>query len=191
MHIYIKLGTVIAALFLLQSCADVAMTGAQVVYNRHRLEKNFHDQYITMRCYQALNHKTDEFKNANIVIATLNNEVLLTGQVPEPWQKAKAEQIVKKVPSVQAVHNLLAIASPSSSLIRISDSWITAKIKAKLIASSELDASQIKVVTENGTVYLMGTVKPEEAETAVKLANNTEGVQSVEKLFWYLRVSRS
>lgn len=181
----------LTAFSCLQGCVNVATTGAQAVYNRHSLEKNFSDQYTTMRAFQALNYKTDEFKDCNISITTYNKEVLLAGQAPSEWQKLKAAQIVKSIPNIDEVHNLIKISSPSSTLTRISDAWLTTKVKAKLIASDDLDATQIKVVTENGTVYLMGILKPDEADAAVELASNTDGVLNVVKLFSYMRITKS
>lgn len=176
---------------LLQSCADVAMTSAQAFYNRHSLEKNFSDQYITMQAHQNLYIKTDEFKNTHIAIATYHGDVLLAGQVPVAWQKSKAEQLIKDLPNVRQIYNLVTINTPSSTLTRMSDGWITAKIKAKLLTASDIDASQVKVVTENGTVYLMGTVQPQEAATAVNIAKDTDGVQGVVKIFSYVTISKN
>jgi osmotically-inducible protein OsmY len=175
---------------LLQGCLNVATSGAQAVYNRHSIEKNINDQYTTMQAYKALYMKTDKFKNANISIATYNGEILLAGQTPEAWQKDKAEKIVRQATDARDIYNLIAIQSPSSTLTRISDAWITSKVKAKLIASEDVDASQIKVVTENGTVYLMGILPPEQASAAVDLASNTEGVLSVVKLFSYMKITK-
>lgn len=185
-----KVGFIFLSFLQLQSCADVALSGAQVVYNRHTLKKNFNDQYITMHAFQALEIDRDEFNNAHISIATFNGEVLLAGQVPELWQKKAASEIVKKVTNVQKVYNLVQVASPSSTLTRMSDGWITTKVKAKLMASDDLEADHIKVLTENGTVYLMGTVPPEEADAAVEIARNTQGVSRVVKIFSYLYISK-
>lgn len=181
----------IIILVLLSGCVNVATTGAQAVYNRHSLEKNVNDHYITMRAFQALNFKTNEFNNANIAISTYNGEVLLAGQTPTVWQKQKAEHIVRDIPNVSKVYNLITIASPSSTLTRISDAWITSKVKAKLIASEDVDATQIKVVTENGTVYLMGVVPPADALAAVDLARQTDGVERVVKIFSYIKITKS
>jgi osmotically-inducible protein OsmY len=169
---------------------NVATTGAEAVYNHHSLKKNFNDQYTTMQIYQALNYETKEFNNANISIATLDGEVLLAGQAPAAWQKEKAGNIAKQIPDVKHVYNLVTISSPSSVLTKMSDTWITAKVKSKLIASDDVDATQIKVMTENGTVYLMATLKPEEAEAALELASSTDGVQSVVKIFSYVTISK-
>lgn len=42
--------------------------------------------------------------------------------------------------------------------------------------------TRIKVVTENGVVYLMGLVKDYEAEQAIHIARNAGGVQRVVNL---------
>ena len=172
----------------LQACVDVAMTGAQVVYNRQSIQKNLNDHYITMQAYKTLNIDSEEFKNANIDITTYNNEILLAGQVPTPTLRMEAEERLKSISDVKHIYNLITIGAPTSTLTKISDAWITAKVKSKFLASNELDASQIKVVTENGVVYLMGILKPEEAQEAVEIASNTDGVASVVKIFTYIQI---
>lgn len=174
----------------IQACSSIAWTGASAVYNRRSLQNTFSDQYITLQIFRALKVKTREFKYVNISIATYNGEVLLSGQVDNMAQKEKVAKIAASTPGVKGVYNQLKIASPSSPLTKISDTWITTKVKAKLIATDDVDASQIKVVTENGTVYLMGIVKPEEAEAAASIASTTDGVQSVVKIFSYMHVSK-
>jgi len=177
-------------LCLQQGCVNVATTGAQAIYNRHDIEKNLKDQYLTLQAYQTLFVKTDQFKNTNISISTYNKEILLAGQVPERWQKIKIENMLKNIPDILRIYNLIQIQSPSSALTRISDTWITTKIKTKLMASNDVDASRVKVVTENGTVFLMGILLPEQASAAVEIASNTSGVQSVVKIFSYMKISK-
>lgn len=176
--------------YMLCSCTNVAMTGASAVYNRHGIEKNLHDHYLTMQAFKALKVKSDDFTNANIAIATFQGEMLLAGQVPHHWQKVKAYEIVKRIPGIHTVYNQLQIGSPSSSLTRMSDGWITSKIKAKLIASEDVDSSEVKVVTENGIVYLMGTLLPQEADIVVDIARTTSGVKGVVKIFSYIHISK-
>jgi osmotically-inducible protein OsmY len=181
----------VACLFLLlQSCMNIATSGAQALYNQHSIKKNLNDQFINMQAFQAIHYKSNDFKDANISIATYNSEVLLAGEAPQAWQKVKAEQLIRKIPDVKAVYNLVRTSSPSSTMTRMSDAWITAKVKAKLIASDDLDATQIKVVTENGTVYLMGILQPDAADAATDIASNTAGVQRVVKIFSYITISK-
>lgn len=177
--------------FFVTGCTTVATSSVQAVYSHQSIQKSATDQYLTMRAYQAIDIDSDHFKNANINISTFNRVVLLSGQAPTFEQKAEAEQLVKQLEGVGRVYNLITIEKPASQWARLRDVWITAKIKAKLIISNDLDASQVKVVTENQTVFLMGILRPSEARAAVKVASKTEGVQGVVKIFSYLNLSKT
>lgn len=175
----------------LSGCMNAAMSGAQVVYDHHNLQKTLNDQYITMRANRAIYLNTDKYKDTNVSFSAFNNVVVLTGQVATKQQQKEIEQIVRKIPHVKELHNLTIVSNPVSTLTHISDSWITTKIKAKFIAANEIDPSQIKVITEDGNVYLMGIVPPEQANAAVQIARTTAGVQKVIKIFSYLRISKT
>jgi len=64
----------------------------------------------------------------------------------------------------------------------VKDSAITTKIKAKLAEEKISSLVHIKVDTDNnGVVWLSGTAKTQEdADKAVSIARDTEGVKSVE-----------
>lgn len=178
-------------MMVLQGCTNMAMSSAQAYYNRHSLEKHLKDHYLAMQAYKNLYVKSDRFKDSHISIAAFNGELLLAGQTPTPEQKSRAEAKVRKISGIKQVYNLVKVASPTSSIIKISDTWITTKIKARFIASDEIDATRIKVVTENGAVYLMGIVDPEEGDAAATLASQVGGVREVVKIFSYLRISKN
>jgi hyperosmotically inducible protein len=63
----------------------------------------------------------------------------------------------------------------------VKDSVITTKIKTKLAAEHLASAAHIKVDTDrNGVVWMAGTANSqEEADHAVAIARETEGVKSV------------
>src|SRR3990167_4976635 len=126
-------------IILQQGCMNVAITGAQTVYNRHSIQKTFKDQYATLRASQNIMND-HQLINTNITIATFNGDMLLAGQVHTLAQRDQAEKLARDVPNIQRIYNLINIDKPSSSLTRIRDAWITAKIKTKLIASNDVDA---------------------------------------------------
>ena len=187
---WLRMSLLMIIAVVLQGCVNAAMTGAQTVYNHKSIQKNLKDEYITLQAYKALNIDDKRFKDANISIATYNGDVLLAGQAPEYWQRDSAEKIVKKIPDVTQVYNFVKVASPSSTLTRISDAWITTKVKSKFLASEDLDATQIKVVTEDGTVYLMGILTPDDASEAADIASETDGVLRVVKIISYMKISK-
>ncbi|MBH1433338.1 BON domain-containing protein [Stenotrophomonas maltophilia] len=63
----------------------------------------------------------------------------------------------------------------------VTDSWITTKVKADLLASSNVPGTEIKVETVNGVVSLSGTVATQaEHDKAVTTAKGIKGVTRVD-----------
>ena len=122
---------------------------------------------------------------SHIEVTVFNHVVLLTGQTPNPTWRQQAETIAKSVPKVTRVYNQISLQGPTSTLTRTSDSWITTKIKGQMLATEDLKSSSIKVLTENGVVYLMGTVNRQQADIATDIARQVSGVQKVVKVFQY------
>lgn len=122
---------------------------------------------------------------SHIVITSYNGVVLLAGQTPRSELKSAAEQAARKVQNVTKVHNELQVLQPTSLLVRSNDSLLTTKIKAQMVADATVPGSRIKVITENGIVYLMGLVSRQEANRATNLVQGTSGVQKIVKLFQY------
>ena len=58
--------------------------------------------------------------------------------------------------------------------------------RALVRAVSLVFLSKIKVVTENGTVYLLGIVSRAEANRATAVAQEVNGVQKIVRLFEYI-----
>ena len=189
--IYIRLILILLTCSFLQSCMNAAVSSAQAVYNRHTIQTTLNDHYVAMKSEREIYLDNNRFQNTHVSVSSFNGVVLLAGEVPEPEQKQEIEQIVKKISEADEIHNLITITPPISPLIQLSDTWITTKIKSKLIATNGVDPGQIKVITENGTVYLMGIIPREQAAIAIDLAKTTEGVQDVVTIFGYLSISKT
>ncbi|WP_313515111.1 BON domain-containing protein [Pseudomonas sp.] len=125
-------------------------------------------------------------QNSHIVVASYNGVVLLAGQTPRADLKALAEQSAAAVQRVKRVHNELQVLQPSSALARSNDSWLTTKIKTQMLTDSVIPGSRIKVITENGIVYLLGLVTHQEANLATNKVQSVSGVQKIVKLFEYI-----
>ncbi len=125
-------------------------------------------------------------QNAHINVTSYNRRVLLTGEVPDATVRAKAEEIAKAVPNVREVQNELVVGGTASFVARSNDGFITAKVKARCLEDKRFNAHHVKVVTEAGTVFLMGLVKREEGNAAAEIAARTGGVSKVVKVFEYL-----
>lgn len=122
---------------------------------------------------------------SRIIVTSYNGVVLLAGQTPRNELKGIAEQAARRVDNVKKVHNELQIQKPTSLLVRSNDSLLTSRIKTQMLADSTVPGSRIKVITENGIVYLLGLVSRAEANHATNLVQSVSGVQKVVKLFQY------
>jgi hypothetical protein len=126
---------------------------------------------------EALNH---------VNVLTFNRTVLLTGEAASQTEKDLAERIAKGVQNVVRVYNELQIAMPSSTRSRLNDNVISTTINARFFSEGKFKPVWVKVTTDNGVVYLMGSVKKAEAESATRIAQSTKDVKKVVRLFEYL-----
>lgn len=123
---------------------------------------------------------------SRIVVTSFNGVVLLAGQTPRADLKAQAEQAASAVQRVKKVHNELQVMDPITLLAISNDALLTTKIKAQMLTDNAIPGSRIKVVTDNGIVYLMGLLTQAEATRASNLVQGVSGVQKIVKVFEYI-----
>lgn len=169
----------ITALPLLQGCvpaviAGGAAAGVMSAYDRRSTGVQTDDETTEWKAAQHVPEKYKAFSHLNFT--SYNRRVLITGEVPNEEAKAAISEQTRQLEGVKEVFNEVNIASPSSFGNRSNDSYITSKLKARLVDSNQLSANHIKVVTENGVAYLMGIVNDREAKVAVAIARTTDGV---------------
>ena len=188
-----SLFALLALLGGLQGCAEVvvggAAAGATVAHDRRTAGTFVDDEIIELKAAGKLSDDKEISSQTHINVTSYNTIILLSGEVPNEALRSRAAELVRPIAKVRQVHNELVIAAPSSLLSRTSDSWITTKVKTKLFGIKDMpgfDASRVKVVSENGTVFLMGIVKRVEADAATDVARRVAGVQRVVKLFEYI-----
>jgi osmotically-inducible protein OsmY len=141
------------------------------------------DDNIETKARVNIHAANEAFDEAHLVIVSYNGFVLLAGQVNNQALQAQATEVVRRIRDVRRIYNELEIASPSSGMTRTSDTWITTKVKSWLLGSTDIEGTRVKVVTENGVVYLMGLATREEAERISDKASGVSGVQRVVRLF--------
>ena len=177
---------------ILASCAPMAAvgvstgagTGAVVSEDRRTSGIFVEDESIELKSNRRIKEQLG--KNVHINVTSFNRIVLLTGEVTDEVMKKQAERLVMTIPNVRNIINEIVIAENSSLTSRSKDSLITSRVKGRFLTSGKFQINHIKVVTENGIVYLLGMVKHEEADNAVEIARSTSGVLKVVKAFEYL-----
>jgi len=165
-----------------------AATGTAVVHDRRTAGSFVEDENIELKAGSALGKDQEIKDRAHISVTSFNQIVLLTGEAPTEAMRARAESIVARIEKVRRVHNEVVIGAPSAMSARASDTWITGKVKTRLlkVKIKNFDPTRVKVVTENGTVFLMGLLTRAEADAVVDQVRQVGGVQRVVKVFEYI-----
>jgi len=169
----------------LGACAPLMIAGvagtAMVASDRRTSGAQLEDESIELRAQARIRDNLGERVHVNVT--SFNRQVLLTGEVTAEKDRQAVVQLVERIENVKAVVNELAVMPLSNLSERSNDLLIVAKVKASFVDSRDLFANAFKVVTERGTVYLMGRVTQREADSATQYTRNVGGVNKVVRLF--------
>ena len=171
MHVWRGLALALAGLWSAAVCAQPGGTAA------------FEDENVVKAAIARIN--AESFQNARVSVASFHKRVLLTGEVPSDSVRAQAEKVVAGVPDIRGIDNELAIGPIIGMSTRTRDSWITSDVKFRLLKNG-FGRDAVRVVTEGGTVYLMGAVTRKDGAAAGEVASTTEHVQRVVLTFEYI-----
>jgi osmotically-inducible protein OsmY len=141
------------------------------------------DETIEWKTSLAIRDKFGDKVHVNVT--SFNRIVLLTGEVPTEEMRQEIQKIAQGTKSVRDVGNEIAVDKPTALQSWTDDSYITSKVMANMLGNEHVNQYYVKVVTENGVVYLMGLVTRKEGDAASEVAANTSGVKRVVKVFEY------
>ena len=145
------------------------------------------DERIEWRTRGAINLaglKEDE--RHHVKVTSFNRIVLLTGQVPDEKAMQRAAAEASAVDRVRGIQNELVVGKPTTDLKRAADTLITGRIKVAMATSDKLRgplAVNVKVVTEDGAVFLMGLVTREQSEAVTAVVSRVPGIREIVRLF--------
>jgi osmotically-inducible protein OsmY len=173
----------------LQGCIEMAVGGAVAMgglsaSDRRTIGAQTEDKGIVFKAGNRIGNLIGDGGHVNI--NSYNRKVLLTGEVQDEKMKAAVERETAAIEGVVSVVNELEVSGTSSITSRTSDTIITGKVKASLVDAKDISANLYKVVTERGTVYLMGRVTQREGRIAGEIASGVSGVTRVVKIFEYI-----
>lgn len=181
-----RLLMVLVSMALLQGCAAAVVAGGATAVvaaqDRRTIGYQIDDKGISLRANQQF-AEAGLNEQGRINVVSYNGVVLLTGQVESEQVRQQAGRITRDLQSVRDLHNQIRVGSPISLSTRSRDGWITTRVKSTLLADSDISGLNIKVVTENGEVFLMGLATALEADKAVEIARHVDGVQRVVRAF--------
>lgn len=178
---------------LLQGCGalllgGVVVGGASVVHDRRTTRTLLEDGHIKRSAAQLLSEAPDIKMHSRIAITSYNHLVLLTGQAETRQVRDRFARKVARLPKVKKMVNEVTIGPPARLTREGEDALITLRVKLALakIDIPGFDTTRVKVVTEAGTVFLMGLVYPGEGKAAAEKARHVPGVTKVVKVFEYI-----
>lgn len=182
-------GALIVSTLGLSGCGALIAAGAAVgalaVTDRRTIGAQTEDQGIEMKGSTELREALGSA--GRVSVTSYNRKVLLTGQVATEQDKQNAERIIAGISNVRSVHNEVQVLGAASLTTQAADTTITARVKTALLQAPDLPADQVKVVTEAGTVFLMGLVTRREADRAAEVTSRVSGVQRVVTVFEFIQ----
>lgn len=185
----ILLAALMVAALGLSGCAGVvAGAGAQglvAAAQERKLLDAVDDKTIQLRINaRFLNHDANLFRRVETEI--VEGRVLLTGNVPKPEDRVEAARLTWQVAGVREVLNEIAVNDRSGILNYFKDSWITTRLRAKMITDAEIVDINYSVETVNGIVYLIG-IAQDEAELK-RLTGHARTLTGVRRVISHVRM---
>ncbi|WP_319241101.1 BON domain-containing protein [uncultured Propionivibrio sp.] len=177
----------------LQGCLPLVATSATVgvlaAVDRRSVGTQTEDESIEWKASARIRDNLGD--RAHVNVTSYNRKVLLTGETFTAEAKAEVDRLVRDVPNVQGTYNELVVAPTSSFTARSNDAFITSKIKSRSVDNGKFNPVHVKVVTEAGVAFLLGTVTQAEADAALQVASTTAGVRKVVNLLEIISVARA
>jgi len=179
---------------LITGCSTVTtppeeMSEQSLLKDRRTRELIVIDKEIETEAYSELNSDDDLLNQCHITITAYNGAVLVTGEAPSEELRKKIISIVQVVPNIKLLHDNLIIAPPSDSSSRVNDQIITEAVKKglnQIRTIPDFDPAMVKVITENGTVYLMGLVHRNEGTVVINVTKLQPGIKQIVTVFEYI-----
>jgi len=186
---FLALAALLAGTVALSGCVPLVMGAAVggtvlVATDRRSVGAQADDEAIELKIADVRSTRYGDRVHVNIT--SYNGIVLLTGEVPDEATRAAMAELARTTDRVRRVQDEMVVAPPSPMSERTNDTFITSKVKSRFVEQNRFAATQVKVVTERGVVYLMGIVNHSEGDAAGQIAASTSGVARVVKVFEYI-----
>ena len=171
---------------LISAGASTAITAISVENDRRTSGEIVDDKTLNLRLL-TWSSSNEAVSQSNISFLVFKKIILVAGQAPDAKTKSLIlSEIQSKFTEANRVIDEISISKNISFIDKAKDVAITGLIEASLFNQEVVNPTHIRVMTENGVVYLMGDVMKREADSAVKVASSVNGVKSIIKHFNYL-----
>lgn len=183
---------ILLSTFLLQGCIAAAVVSTAAVATKTTVDPRttgtqIDDTTLEVRVSNALGKDKELKEKTRIITTAYQGQILLSGQSPDPELSSRAQSIATGVEGTNEVYNEIRAAEPIGLATISNDTWITTKVRSQILTSNLVKSSNIKVITENSEVFLLGVVTEQEGDSAANIASHTNGVQKVTTMFNYVK----
>lgn len=173
---------------MLSACVPLVLGGAATVVavaEDRRSPGTFIDDE-GMESQALLRVKTRFGGQVHVNITSYNRQLLVSGEAATTAVKRGVEEEISTVRGVKRIFNEMTVGPLAGVMSVSNDTRLTTIVKARFLDAGRFQSNHVKVVTEAGSVFLLGIVKRSEADAASQLASTTSGVSRVVRLFEYL-----
>ena len=153
------------------------------VYSIVADDRSASDDISDIQINMVVRHALGEQKAAlmlDVEVTVFEGEVLLTGAVPNAEVLEKIMTAVWSVDGVRKVYNYVRIDETPDLAETTEDAVIATRIKAQMALTVGVNASNYKLIVENGVVYLLGICSSEDEYQNVRaILMTTDGVEKM------------
>lgn len=179
--------TLLLSLMFLPGCAGgliaIAGTAVTVTSDERSLSTQIADDKLSLAALDKITELDINHRNIRINLISNNGYLLVIGQVNSDAEKDLIGKQLNTLTEVKEVYNQLRVGKPIGFTQQTKDSWITTKAKSQLTADEKINSFQIKVVTENSELFLIGRVSEKTANVATNITRKISGVERVKRVF--------
>lgn len=180
----LKLTACLSLVIGLSGCITTAVVGGAAVATKVATDprsagRQIDDETLEEKVAYNLNKDGQLKEEGRINVVAYHGHVLLIGQVRSDYAKEQANSIAAGVDGVVRVLNEIRLGEKIGAAQIAQDSWLTTKVKSKLLGSASVKASEVKVISENNEVFLLGSLSVAQMDAATQVARETNGVRRI------------
>lgn len=165
--------TMIAAL-VLNGCVGVALDPQERPFSKAV------DDFNTRTELNARLLGEDPSMFANVSTTVIEGRVHLSGTVPTEEERRKATQLAWATPNVVEVVNDIEVTDQSGLADTARDRWISAKVRAGILADTSIRDVNYTIDTQNRVVFILGIAQDRaELDRVIAHARSVDGVDRV------------
>ena len=174
---------VLAGPLFLTGCADAIIGAATTTGLAIAEERTVGNAVKDLTIQAELNHlffQDDIDLYNDVSISVMEGRVLLKGSVPTYEDRIRAGWVARQATRAEEVINELQVTGEGGILDYAKDSWISFKLRARLLLDLDILSVNYDIETVNGTIYLLGIAQDDDELEQVKAhARSVDGVEHV------------